>query len=69
MVVEREMILHTNIELQMMQDLQHPFIVKLYHSAQTEERLYMAMEYLEGGSLFDLIRNSRTAFSVITLPL
>uniref|UniRef100_A0A7S4MLV8 Protein kinase domain-containing protein n=1 Tax=Vannella robusta TaxID=1487602 RepID=A0A7S4MLV8_9EUKA len=63
MVVEREMILHTNIELQMMQDLQHPFIVKLYHSAQTEERLYMAMEYLEGGSLFDLIRNSRTAFS------
>jgi len=63
MVVEREMILHTNIELQMMQELVHPFVVKLHHSAQTEERLYMAMEYLEGGSLFDLIRNSRSPFS------
>lgn len=63
-VVEREMILHTNVELQMMQELIHPFVVKLSYSAQTDERLYLAMEYLQGGSLFDLIRNSRNPFSV-----
>lgn len=63
-VVEREMILHTNIELKMMKELDHPFIVKLHYSAQTDERLYLSMEYLEGGSLFDLIRTHDGPFSV-----
>ena len=64
MVVDREMILHTNIELQMMRDLSHPFVVQLYHSEQSSERLYLAMEYLGGGSLFDLIRTRHGPFTV-----
>jgi hypothetical protein len=64
LVVEREMILHTNVELQMLRDLSHPFIVRLFHSEQSEERLYLAMEHLEGGSLFDLIRTSHGPFTV-----
>lgn len=66
-VVERDMVLHTNIELQVLQKLQHPFVVQFYSSAQTPERLYICMEYLEGGSLFDLIRNSPGPFSVSRL--
>jgi len=55
MVVQQKMVLHTNIEKAVMQELSHPFIVKLYYSAQTDERLYLAMEYLEGGTLFDIL--------------
>jgi len=62
-VMEREMVLHTNVELQVMQELNHPFVVDLYYSAQSAERLYLAMEFLEGGSLFDRIRTSPGPFS------
>ena len=32
--------------------LQHPFIVNLVYAFQTDEKLYLIMEYLPGGELF-----------------
>lgn len=36
--------------------LQHPFVVKLAAAFQTEEKLYMCLEYVEGGELFVHLR-------------
>src|ERR1700741_106030 len=42
--------------------LQHPHILPLYDFDSTDDILYLAMAYVEGGSLGDLLRDS-------TLPL
>ena len=38
-------------ELRVMQSLDHPFIVQLHCSFQTEDRLYMIMDFLAGGEV------------------
>lgn len=35
---------------------EHPFIVKLRFSFQTEKKIYLIMDYIEGGDLFNQIR-------------
>jgi len=38
--------------------IQHPFIVKLYYAFQTEDKLYMVLEYINGGELFFHLKSS-----------
>jgi serine/threonine protein kinase len=33
----------------------HPFIVNLYYAFQTEKKLYMVMDFLQGGEFFNLL--------------
>ena len=40
--------------------LQHPFVVKLAAAFQTDEKLYMCLEYVEGGELFVHLRRYDT---------
>lgn len=42
----------TMLERQILSNISHPFIVKLYYSFQSAHKLYMVMEYYGGGSLF-----------------
>lgn len=43
---------HTKAERQILEEVQHPFIVKLHYAFQTQNRLYLILEYAQGGELF-----------------
>lgn len=47
---------HTNAEKRILSNIKHPFIVSLLMSFQTEKKLYLVMEYLNGGELFHHIK-------------
>jgi serine/threonine protein kinase len=40
-----------------MRKLEHQNLIKLYDVYETQNSLYMGMELLEGGSLYDLIKS------------
>ena len=39
-------------EKQILQEINHPFIVKLHYAFQTDEKLYLVLQFLPGGELF-----------------
>tara|TARA_R110002050_G_scaffold62924_3_gene137970 strand:- start:6 stop:404 length:399 start_codon:yes stop_codon:yes gene_type:complete len=51
-IIKRKQVDHTRAEKSIMQKIQHPFIVKLHYAFQTEDKLYMILEYVYGGELF-----------------
>jgi len=51
-VLARNEIEHTLAEKEVMSKINHPFIVSLKYSFQTEDRLYLVMDYMSGGELF-----------------
>ncbi|KAI9290597.1 Pkinase-domain-containing protein [Neoconidiobolus thromboides FSU 785] len=46
-------------ERQILSEVQHPFIVKLFYAFQTEDRLYLILDYVQGGELFFHLANER----------
>eukprot|EP00158_Paraphelidium_tribonemae_P005735 Partr_v1_DN27497_c1_g1_i1_m72422 putative AGC family protein kinase len=51
-LIDEESLEHVLAENRVLQTLDHPFLVKLYCSFQTDDRLYFVMEYVNGGELF-----------------
>ncbi|KAI3650631.1 hypothetical protein MP228_004112 [Amoeboaphelidium protococcarum] len=51
-LIDDEALDHILSENRVLQQLSHPFLVKLYCSFQTADRLYFVMEYISGGELF-----------------
>jgi len=51
-VVRENMIGHTKAEKNILQEIDHPFIVKLHFAFQTDEKLYLVLDFLSGGELF-----------------
>lgn len=51
-LLDDESLEHVLAENRVLQTLDHPFLVKLHYSFQTEDRLYFVMEYISGGELF-----------------
>lgn len=49
---KRNQVEHTNTERRILSKYTHPFLVKLYYSFQTQDKLYMCLEYVDGGELF-----------------
>lgn len=43
---------HTKAERQILEEVGHTFIVNLYYAFQTNDRLYLILEYATGGELF-----------------
>jgi serine/threonine protein kinase len=43
---------HTKAERQILEDVKHPFIVQLFYAFQTDDRLYLILEFASGGELF-----------------
>ena len=43
---------HTKSEKNILMKLQHPFLVGLNYSFQTDDKLYFILDYVNGGELF-----------------
>lgn len=46
---------HTKAERRVLESIKHPFIVDLIYAFQTDNKLYLILEYLSGGELFALL--------------
>lgn len=43
---------HTQTERNIMQMINHPYVMKLHYAFQNNGKLYMVMDYLNGGDIF-----------------
>ena len=57
-IVRLKQVEHTNNEQNMLQAVQHPFIINLWGTFQDSSNLYMVMDFVPGGELFTLLRRS-----------
>lgn len=51
-IIARKQVAHTRAEKSILQKIQHPFIVKLHYAFQTKDKLYMILDFINGGELF-----------------
>ncbi|CAM9505337.1 unnamed protein product, partial [Ectocarpus fasciculatus] len=52
----RRQVERTKTERTILAAVQHPFIVQLYYAFQTPSKLYMVMDFVQGGDFFTLMR-------------
>jgi protein kinase A len=64
-VVRLKQVEHTNNERQMLESVQHPFIINLWGTFQDTANLYMVMDFVPGGELFTLLRRSNVGLQQI----
>ena len=58
-VIQRNQMTHTKAERHILQAVQHPFLVGLRYAFQNEAKLYMVLDYLNGGELFFHLKQAR----------
>jgi serine/threonine protein kinase len=58
-VVHRKETEHTKNERSILEEIQHPFIVKLYYAFQCPSRLYLILTYACGGELFSYLAKEK----------
>ena len=46
-------------EIRLLQKMNHPNIVKIFEAFETDENVYLVMEYVGGGSLHTYIRDKQ----------
>jgi len=51
-MVKQNQIEHIKTERKIMELIDHPFIIKLKYAFQNPEKLYLVMDYCQGGELF-----------------
>lgn len=51
-IVKRDQVDHTKSEREILQAMQHPFLMKLRFAFQTKQKLYFVLDFLRGGELF-----------------
>ena len=56
-MIKRNKIKRALAEQEILATSNHPFIVTLYHSFQSEDHLYLCMEYCSGGEFFRGMRS------------
>jgi serine/threonine protein kinase len=56
-IMRRKSMKRVNDEHKILQCANNPFIVKLFYSFQSDENLFLVMEYLPGGDLLSLLEN------------
>lgn len=58
-IIDRQEIEHTKTEKNILQKLVHPFLVNLYFSFQTADKLYFVMDFVNGGELFSHLQKDK----------
>jgi len=51
-IIAKNQVAHTKDEKHILQRIKHPFIVNLNYAFQTKDKLYMILDYVNGGELF-----------------
>lgn len=51
-VVARNQVEHTKSERRILEEIDHPFLCRLEFAFQTEDKLYLGMQFMAGGPLF-----------------
>jgi len=59
MIFKRKQVEHTKTERRILERIDHPFIVSLRFAFQTGDKLYMVLDYFNGGELFYHLSKSR----------
>ena len=58
LTVRKRLVEQTKTERAILESVnRHPFVVKLYYAFQDHEKLYLILEYAQGGELFERMRN------------
>ncbi|KAF8455048.1 kinase-like domain-containing protein [Kalaharituber pfeilii] len=52
LITTKKLVEQTMTERQILEAIRHPFIVKLYYAFQDHQKLYLILEYAQGGELF-----------------
>lgn len=58
-LIDQDQIENTLLEKEILQDLEHPFLVGLEYCFQTDDRIYFIMPFMHGGELFQHLRKFR----------
>lgn len=58
-LLKRDQIMNTQLERSILQKTNHPFLVGLKFAFQTDDKLYMVMDYAAGGELFHHLQQER----------
>ncbi|CAK0846556.1 unnamed protein product [Prorocentrum cordatum] len=58
-VVKKKQVVHTRQEKELLGQMNHPFIVKLFRSFQDDANLYLLMEFVNGGELFSVLQGGK----------
>lgn len=58
-IVHKEVIEQTKTERAILESVSHPFVVKLFYAFQDNDKLYLILEYAEGGELFHHLAEER----------
>jgi len=56
-IFARKQVAHTKAEKTILAKIQQPFIIRLHWAFQTEQKLYMILDYINGGELFFHLKN------------
>ena len=55
-IVESKQVEHVRAEKNILSKIHHPFLVRLFWATHTNSLLYLLLEYLPGGELFQMMR-------------
>jgi len=58
-IVDRGEVEHTITERNILRSINHPFLMKLHYSFQTPDKLYLVMDFINGGELFYHLQSER----------
>jgi serine/threonine protein kinase len=58
-IIARNQVIHTKAERKILQAMQHPFLMTLRYAFQSKEKLYLVLDYYQGGELFFHLQKHR----------
>eukprot|EP00755_Sulcionema_specki_P038297 Sspe_Gene.110605::Locus_91661_Transcript_1_1_Confidence_1.000_Length_1353::g.110605::m.110605/K13303/SGK2; serum/glucocorticoid-regulated kinase 2 len=58
-LIERDEVVHTKTERAILEQADHPFLVKMKYAFQTAEKLYLVMNFANGGELFSHLKKEK----------
>jgi len=65
-MVEKEQVAHVRAERDILVEVDHTWVVKMFYSFQDEQNLYLVMEFLPGGDLMTLLMKKDTLSEEMT---